>query len=677
MANFFDWATTISLGLLSLGQIFALGGWPGLGTPGLLAGSLIALAWLCHGFWWYFDLDRPRKIRWAGFLFFPLVLYMLGHAILSSVPWRAWPQIHPWLVGASAWWMLLHGVRTRHRWWALKICLASGIMVAFSLAVVQFYVQPLWLSLGRDTLGEFPGRASGTFALPDGLAALGLLLFYPLLLAGSLPRLAGVARFVCWALAMVCGLCLIYSGEKIAWILTLCGLVPLPLLLARDQRLRIQYTVRIVLLLIAGSLLLKIHGQDLWRALERGWTQSPHPYRQVLAAHQWTLPGGHPLFGAGPGTFPERWEKHVSETHLQVPSQALSGWAAIWQHFGIVGLLLLGLPLLWLIGRMAVQWWKEPWVHLSREEKERLQALETLHSVEKKILREGKKEETAGQVRRRKYRRKPIHKTLRKMPLVKIIFSGLFLGLVSFLLYGFWGSTWQFPALLLQCFFMAGLSLKYAAWREWEIPRHWHVRGLSFIVCLLLAGLFLVGSWRIYWPTTLAREARDNLQILMADPLLPRLEPEKASAMIYELESAWRWQPDNGDALADYLTGRLWMLRYSTSEPAPDPAELQSLTDELRRRLPGSSRAAVLQALAAAFLNAPWSEVRRYLAESVELNPGNRVYAELLAQAERLAERSKPRDFFYLNAPPPLPFDIMNGAGRKRDPERYRAHPVQ
>ncbi|MDX2109624.1 MAG: hypothetical protein SFY80_05210 [Verrucomicrobiota bacterium] len=678
LSKIFDWSSTLLIAIIAIWLMYALAGSPEAGKPMLVASVLTGLLWLCHGCWWYVDQDRPRKIRWAGLLPLPLVIYVMVRAGFSPAPWRGVLEAYPWLIIFSIWWVLIHGVRTRTRVWCVAGAIAVGLLLTFIFGMVQFYHQPNWLPLERDTLAVYIGQASGSFGLPDGLAALGLLLFPSLLLIASLPRIPGVGRFISAALAVLATMGMIFSLQLPAWYIWLGGLAPLPFLLAADRRHRIRYFVRIILLLIAGGLFLKLHGDRLWKALETGWNLPQQTERVVANETGWKLVLDAPVFGHGPGSLPEMWETVRPANATFTPSHLPSGWADYLYAYGIAGGSLLMLPVGLLLFRMVMKWHEEPWVHLSREQKERIEALDAFHDAEKAVrerrIASGKPVESDSQ-RKRKYKRKAIHKAGGTMPLIKILFPGLILGILSASIYAGVGGFWQFPVLSLYVFLILGFALKFYGWRELEISRRHRIGGVGFIVALALGGGVFVYGYYLFAPQYHYNESHERLIYTFANPQIIRSDPGYVEQSVGNMDATTKLLPAHGDALANYITFLLWQAQHSPTAPDIDPKALAGHLEMLATLAPQAPRTLLLTAWASAYLDQPAPEVLKAFDAAAAAAPNNADFQAIGVQAQqRLRTTSSTKDFFFSMDWPSLQPDPFTISGRARDKERYLWH---
>ena len=138
--------------------------------------------------------DGSRRSHPAGWWLLPFLAYAAGNVLwLTPVPWLGWWDWLGWAQLILVFWVVLNGVRATATRTVLLGGLVAAASVAAALACYQRFVRPDWLMLGRTQADQFIGRSSGSFGIPNSLAAL-LLLLLPLLAVLALRRDVGGGR---------------------------------------------------------------------------------------------------------------------------------------------------------------------------------------------------------------------------------------------------------------------------------------------------------------------------------------------------------------------------------------------------------------------------------------------------------------------------------------------------
>ena len=177
-----------------------------------------------------------RRLHPAGWWLLPFLAYAVANVLwVTPVPWLGWRDWLGWAQMILVFWVVLNDVRTR----LTRTVLFGGLVaVAFAsvlLACYQRFVRPDWMMLGRVQVEQFIGRSSGSFGIPNSLAAL-LLLLIPALGALTLRRGASaVQRVLCGYLTLTLGLGLVLTISRGAWLALALVLALWPVFAARGS----------------------------------------------------------------------------------------------------------------------------------------------------------------------------------------------------------------------------------------------------------------------------------------------------------------------------------------------------------------------------------------------------------------------------------------------------------
>ena len=239
-----------------------------------------------------FEEDAARtRIHPAGWLLLPFVVYgAINAAWVTPVPWLGWRDWFGWAEMVAVFWVVLNGVRTSAAKRALFATLVALGVTAVLLGCYQRFVHPDWLMLNRVQAEQFIGRASGSFGIPNSLAAF-LLLLLPALGALALRRGAGaVARVFAGWLTLVFGFGLVLTISRGAWIGLALALVAWPLVAGRGgwwRRMGLAVVVLGAVLTVGGLLYAAIPKvQERFVALVRDAGETTRP---VMWRAAWKL----------------------------------------------------------------------------------------------------------------------------------------------------------------------------------------------------------------------------------------------------------------------------------------------------------------------------------------------------------------------------------------------------
>lgn len=285
---------------------------------------------------------RPGGIHPAGWLLVPFLGYAAASAgWVTPVPWLGWRDWLGWLQAAVVFWVVLNDVRrSAVRATLLGTLLAIGF-VAVVLGCYQRFVRPDWLMLGRVQVEQFIGRASGSFGIPNSLAAL-LLLLLPL--TGGLAVRKGASagqRVLFGYLALVFALGLLLTVSRGGWLALLVVLLVWPVLGARGswRKRLVLATVAAVVLGAVGTVVwstMPIARQRLVQLARDAGERS----RPILWHGAVEIFREHPVWGSGAGSYNLVFEKHRPEGFQDEPRWAHNEYLNTLSDYGLVGFVL-------------------------------------------------------------------------------------------------------------------------------------------------------------------------------------------------------------------------------------------------------------------------------------------------------------------------------------------------
>ncbi len=278
----------------------------------------------------------------AGWLLLPFLVYgAMNVAWVTPVPWLGWRDWFGWVEMVAVFWVVLNGVRAPAVRRALFATLVTLGVIAVLFGCYQRFVHPDWLMLHRVQAEQFIGRASGSFGIPNSLAAF-LLLLLPALGALAFRRGAGaVARVFAGWLALVLGFGLVLTISRGAWLGLALALVTWPLAAARGswwRRLGLAVVVLGAVLTVGGLLYAAIPKvQERFAALVRDMGETTRP---VMWRAAWKLFQEHPVLGTGAGSYNVLFEKYRPERFPGEPQWAHNDYLNTLSDYGGVGFVL-------------------------------------------------------------------------------------------------------------------------------------------------------------------------------------------------------------------------------------------------------------------------------------------------------------------------------------------------
>ncbi|PAW67538.1 MAG: hypothetical protein B9S34_05045 [Opitutia bacterium Tous-C1TDCM] len=278
----------------------------------------------------------------AGFFLLPFVGWAaLNAALVSPVPWLAWPEWLGWANLAALFWIVLNGIRSgRTRG------LLFGVLVGLALAGVaagcyQRFMQPAWQPWGGARTA-FLDRASGTFAIPNSFAGL-ILLVVPGAAALAFRRGARETERVWWV--WVVAVLLVGLGLTIsrgAWLALAIAIAAWPLAAGRGAwRRRLALSALGVLLLGGGAAWLYRQSPAVRERIGFLVRDGGEVTRPAMWQGAWRLFRDAPVFGNGAGSYNVLFERHRPEGFRDEPLYAHNEYLNVLADHGATGAVLL------------------------------------------------------------------------------------------------------------------------------------------------------------------------------------------------------------------------------------------------------------------------------------------------------------------------------------------------
>ena len=285
--------------------------------------------------------DAPR-IHPASWWLLPFLAYALANVLwVTPVPWLGWRDWLGWAQMILVFWVVLNGVRARATRTLVFGALVAVAFVAVVLASYQRFVRPDWLMLGRVQAEQFIGRASGSFGIPNSLAAL-LLLVIPAAGVRTFRRGATAVQRVLWGyLLLVFGLGLVLTISRGAWLALALVLAVWPALAVEGsgwRRARWAGLAALGVLAVAGALYFSLpRVRERFQMLKADAGEKTRP---IMWRGAWRIFQAQPLVGSGAGSFNVRFERFRPEHYQDEPQWAHNDYLNTLSDYGAVGFLL-------------------------------------------------------------------------------------------------------------------------------------------------------------------------------------------------------------------------------------------------------------------------------------------------------------------------------------------------
>ena len=278
----------------------------------------------------------------AGWWLLPFLAYAAANVLwVSPVPWLGWRDWLGWAQMITVFWVVLNDLRAKPTRTLLFGGLVTVAFIAVAMAGYQRFVKPDWLMLGRVQADQFIGRASGSFGIPNSLAAL-LLLLIPVLGALTLRRGASaVQRVLCGYLTLTLGVGLVLTISRGAWLALAVVLMVWPVLAVRGswkRRVGLTVLAGLGVLVVAGALWFsqpKVRERFVQLAQNAGEKTRPIMWRGA-----WKIFREQPVWGGGAGSYNVRFEKFRPERYQDEPQWAHADYINTLSDYGAVGFVL-------------------------------------------------------------------------------------------------------------------------------------------------------------------------------------------------------------------------------------------------------------------------------------------------------------------------------------------------
>lgn len=282
---------------------------------------------------------EARPTHPAGWLLLPFLLCATINVLwITPVRWLGWQDWLGWAQMIAVFWVGVNGIRSRGPCTLLFATLLSLGGASVFLACYQRFAQADWLMLGRVRSGQFLGRGSGSFGIPNSLAGFLLLLIPPCLALTLRRHASSVQRVLFGWLAAVLGFGLVLTISRGGWIAFLLAMTLWPVF-SRRWSLRRRVGVAVLALLFVGGggwALFKNSPKvrERFVSLMRDAGEKTRPFMWHAA---WMIFREQPWLGGGAGSYNVRFEKYRPAGEKGEPQWAHNDYLNTLSDYGVTG----------------------------------------------------------------------------------------------------------------------------------------------------------------------------------------------------------------------------------------------------------------------------------------------------------------------------------------------------
>jgi O-antigen ligase len=329
--------------------------WTTLCLGGFLPGTRVAMTLLTAALVAVHLADPARGTRahLAGMLFLPFLAYAAANVTwVTPVRWLGWFDWLNWAQAMAVFWVVLNGIEAPACRRFLFGFLASVGVVAAALAGYQHFVRPDWLMLGRTQAGQFLGRSSGPFGIPNSLGVLMALLIPPVGWLAFGPGRTRVSRAAgAVALAFLCA-GFVLAVSRGAWLALAAAFALRPLLSPGSSvARRVGGTLLAAAVAAAAAAVLYFSFPLMHERVDQLVKDAGERTRPILWRGAWRIFEAHPAFGGGAASFDALFEPYRTEGYIDQPYYAHCDYVNTLADYGAVGFVLL-------FGAAAVVAWR-------------------------------------------------------------------------------------------------------------------------------------------------------------------------------------------------------------------------------------------------------------------------------------------------------------------------------
>jgi hypothetical protein len=305
----------------------------------VVSGPTILALGGCGAVLWALAPERRAPVlSLAALVPIPFLLFALvGTLAWAPAGWRAWQE---WLLWFQMWIvfvLVLHFGRSTAHTWTIVGTFGALVVVGFGIAVYQRFSDPYWITVGRRPTGQYWGRASGMFGIPNSFAGF-LELIVPVCLTLLTSRsVRPRVKILCAWVGGLGLLALALTVSRGGWLSLGLALLCWPALAARHWKKKFL-GLAIVATLIGGAFGGLYQGSEYVRQrLEPffdGRFELSRPNIWRGGARIWA---DHPWMGSGPGSFAVTFDRYRPPGYRDQPAWAHNDYLNTLTDYGVIG----------------------------------------------------------------------------------------------------------------------------------------------------------------------------------------------------------------------------------------------------------------------------------------------------------------------------------------------------
>ena len=507
--NFFDWLVTLCLGAIIVVFTISLGGVRA-DTHVLFLPLFVALTVL-HFIWLAVDDEVPKRLSQVPLFFVPFIVWaVFSIYTISPVSWLGRIELIYGLEAFIFLWVMVNNVRTRAHLFVTIVMALVGAAYALLIGVYQFLQSPnkivdSWAEHGIQLSPEFLGSATGSFADPNSFAVFLLMGLPALLIAGLVPKLPMILRIFSIYVALMFLLALAFT--QLFWPIVVLSIVlfVVPVMAFRELKKRLLFPFAgLALLAVVAVTLSWLHPQ-FSESLDVALSPEGEAIRLDLWAGSLQVFKEAPVLGAGGGAFATVFSQSADVRLASFAQTPHNDFLLLLVQYGLVGCVLLVVPLLYVLFIGVRRWKIEP-----------------------------------SRVRLKE------RKGLVMPPHVFLLSIGL-AGFLMFICCAFFSFVVSVPALLLCGMFFFSIMIKSSTNRRIRLPRSAIVRVAYIVVGGALAWAFYSYSMPRLQAQATELEMRQRLDNLVEQRVHLSGNENLLLNVIARLEEAAQIDPSNAD----------------------------------------------------------------------------------------------------------------------------------
>jgi O-antigen ligase len=623
--NLLDWLIALNLVFILFAMVVPVGG-AHIETHIFILPLFVSLI-LLHGFYLLSNRESNICLCKVPLCFLPLLFWIfINTLLLSPTESAGWQQFIYAIEAYLFFWVAVNNLRTRAHFSFLLIVGVLPVVLALIVSFYQFFQNPSFVLnfLNTNHLLDHPslyGRATGIFSNPESFSILLLVVTPWAFVACSVPRLPVVLRVLAFYILIALFVGIVLSQTFWALAVGLVGcIVAIQFCFVRTfSKVKVTFLTALAFVFIIGTLLFKysIISENYSYALE----SEGEGDRLVIWPETIKIFLEHPLFGIGGGGFEPIFAQSNTTPLAALPLNPGSDFLLLLTEYGLLGLLLLVIPLYRVIYRASKSLYAEP-------------ARVKVKDQKKKIM--------------------PLQRFF-----LSIALGGAFAFFECFVL----GSIWTAPILLLYAVIFLAALVKTSHAREFHLKRtalrKVIVLSAAFGTCCCIS-FFFIPKIRSFG---LSHQVSNQLDAIYQNGEFRNLNNEITDLMLSDSEQAINLYPGNLDAwlnlsklhalsyyqnpkafgeagqkaaaaaqAAIHLSPNVWQgwLHLGIAEALQGniPAATKSF-DEVHRLAPNNSQANYYRAVFLSHMPNSLADTFEAIEISIQMNPENKIARRL------------------------------------------------